>query len=737
MPNVVRTVARSTMINQYFEFCREEQCEPLSRSTLFKILEVRESSQRKSLQGLDNTAAEGAAGFQTVSRIIDDLEKGGGNKQWCNDAKRRLRDSKQYLKTEYPVHCKPDESTCADHCRKFALSDGCDLDFQVKCTHQHNESCNQCESLKTVLNEVEAEIRGSSWNPYSQEHQEDLLYDFDQARSDIQEWKAHILRSINQDEAKQDALKIEDSSSALIVMDWAMKFLQLKYREKQSDWYGKRGLSWHISTVISFNASSGSLQLKSYAHLFDSCQQDWFAVCSVIENLLKVVKNENPAINSVYLRSDGAGCYHNNSLIAAVRDVGERAVVRVLRYDFSEPQHGKDVCDRILCPMKASIRRYCNEGHDIITADDMRTALSERNVRGTSACVCLVDASKKTLDVQNVDGFSSYSNFAYETSGVRVWKAYGIGPGKLIPFDGLFKRHQNPTDLVVLKDFFPFKDTRSYKQSASATSTAKEGLFPCPESGCLLVFEKFSDFEAHLDVGDHTTANIKIESSYDKLRREWAEKFSSVEQERKTTSANNSTATQVKSTSSKCELPLGWALQKSRRGATRFSAKVKEYLTTKFDVGEKTGNKADPTQVASDMRNAKDENNSRLFRREEWLTKSQVRGFFSRLVAARRRRGNEDIDTNDAYAEEEEEEREKLLADIASELSPQHPICYDTYDLCEYVKENKLNKFNVTMLKTILLNFDVTINARDRKKDLLQKLSCFVGECECFLSDNN
>ena len=37
MPNVVRTVARSTMINQYFEYCKEEQLEPLSRSTLFKI----------------------------------------------------------------------------------------------------------------------------------------------------------------------------------------------------------------------------------------------------------------------------------------------------------------------------------------------------------------------------------------------------------------------------------------------------------------------------------------------------------------------------------------------------------------------------------------------------------------------------------------------------------------------------------------------------------------------------
>ena len=31
------------------------------------------------------------------------------------------------------------------------------------------------------------------------------------------------------------------------------------------------------------------------------------------------------------------------------------------RYDFSEPQSGKDVCDRIISPMKGAIRRYCNE----------------------------------------------------------------------------------------------------------------------------------------------------------------------------------------------------------------------------------------------------------------------------------------------------------------------------------------------------------------------------------------
>ena len=123
MPNVVRTVTRSTMISQYIQFCQKEECEPLSRSTLFKILEVREASQRKSLQGLDNTAANGSAAFQTVERIVYELEKGGLAKQWCTEVKGKLKDAKRYLKIGYSVHCKPETAACPDHCRKFALSD--------------------------------------------------------------------------------------------------------------------------------------------------------------------------------------------------------------------------------------------------------------------------------------------------------------------------------------------------------------------------------------------------------------------------------------------------------------------------------------------------------------------------------------------------------------------------------------------------------------------------------------
>ena len=100
-----------------------------------------------------------------------------------------------------------------------------------------------------------------------------------------------------------------------------------------------------------------------------------------------------------------------------------------------------------------------------------------------------------------------------------------------------------------------------------------------------MIFEKFSDLEAHSDVGDHTPGKPKVEFTFDKLRREWAQKFSTVDQVKESASSDCRTATSSESAGFiSCELPLGWALPSPRRGAPRFSAKVKEYLTAKFDI---------------------------------------------------------------------------------------------------------------------------------------------------------
>ena len=65
--------------------------------------------------------------------------------------------------------------------------------------------------------------------------------------------------------AKQDALRHMDTSEAIIVM----KFQQLRFREKQSEWFGKRGLSWRISSVISKATNKKDVEVESFAHLFD------------------------------------------------------------------------------------------------------------------------------------------------------------------------------------------------------------------------------------------------------------------------------------------------------------------------------------------------------------------------------------------------------------------------------------------------------------------------------------
>ena len=79
---------------------------PLSTRTLYKILEVREVSQRGSLQGLDNIATDGAAGFATLEKIEDELKSLGAESEWCVQSKTTLKACKRYLKTQYPVNCR-------------------------------------------------------------------------------------------------------------------------------------------------------------------------------------------------------------------------------------------------------------------------------------------------------------------------------------------------------------------------------------------------------------------------------------------------------------------------------------------------------------------------------------------------------------------------------------------------------------------------------------------------------
>ena len=355
MPNVVRTVARCTIINQYMEHCKENGFQPISRSTMWRVLDVQEASQRKSLRGLDNTAAEGADGFKDLLRIIDELERVGAEKDWCAQVRKRLRESKLYLKITYRDHCREDDSCCGDHCRVYALSDVSDTDYQKACSHSHDKTCEDCEKLKSVVEDVKGTVSKYA-TQLGTVLAEDHLYEANSAASKIFEWKAHVLRAENQDQCKRQILNSLKGDEVFIVVDWAMKFMAMKFREKQSEWFAKRGINWHVSSIVLRQGEN--LEVTCYVHILNTCRQDWFAVLSILENLVLTIKSRHPGIKRAFLRSDEAGCYHNSKLVSSLQDLGHRQGIELVRYDHSEPQSGKDMCE-ILKVMMLSLPKIC------------------------------------------------------------------------------------------------------------------------------------------------------------------------------------------------------------------------------------------------------------------------------------------------------------------------------------------------------------------------------------------
>ena len=268
------------------------------------------------------------------------------------------------------------------------------------------------------------------------EDRDDLVYTFQQACQSIESWKARQLRSIQQDKPKTSVLENLDTTSVLITQDWAMKFLPQKYRETQADWFAKRGISWHISVVVRKLAEM--LQHQAFVHIVENCSQDSDVVVSIIRHTLQGLKKEHPEISTAFLRQDNAGCYHSVTMLAACRLMEEATGIKVERVDFSDPQGGKGPCDRRAATIKAHVLRYINEGHDVVTPDDLRKAiLSHGGVRGVR--VTLIDSRKQhpTSLQGKLEGVSNLNNFYYGEECMTAWKAFDVGEGKVIPWSQL------------------------------------------------------------------------------------------------------------------------------------------------------------------------------------------------------------------------------------------------------------------------------------------------------------
>ena len=386
------------------------------------------------------------------------------------------------------------------------------------------------------------------------------------------------------------------------------------------------------------------------------------------------------------------------------------------------------------------MRIYLNAGNDIETPEQMRDAiLSSGGVPGVNVALCETVQVPKVLS-SKIEGISQLSNVEYKEEGLLVWRAYGIGDGKLIPTDKLHcpSLSDLPTLTGVTRSyssaFTSVKERRikaSVRDPDPPVNMEEEGsnaaIFSCPEEGCVKTFMRYSSMQRHLDCGKHQRAVER----YTLLDRAAVGYAQTLEGQCEDVPELDAVA---EPPSSHDVLPKGWALRSSASRRCRFTYKQKKYLTEKFQQGERSGRKSDPASVASSMMSAVDSQGKRMFSSEEFLTASQVVGFFSRLAAKKSLFGNDDYLEEDIECATQEANIEELTNEVSRELFPGHPIMWDKHNLCEMTSAGKLNttKLSVANLRDICAELDIAVDVSiKRKQPYADKIEEYCQICRC------
>ena len=213
---VIRTIIPSKIISQYMAHCEEQEFEPASERSLFRMLEICSASMQKSLYGLDNITAEGGEAFDSLLSVIEMLMDNVEEEHWGQTMQQAMNEVKRYLKTDFKAHVGRNENN-SDHCSLHALSEPVNIDFSGECLHGHDTQCDRCDSLERELTEVAKKIDEAD---ITEDQRARMKFESKECARAVHAWKSHLIRSVNQEEAKQDALSQLDEETCLRLPDY-------------------------------------------------------------------------------------------------------------------------------------------------------------------------------------------------------------------------------------------------------------------------------------------------------------------------------------------------------------------------------------------------------------------------------------------------------------------------------------------------------------------------------------
>jgi hypothetical protein len=351
-PKLIRKKVKQQIKRDYMEYY-PDQADRLGITSFDKLLKALTATDMKAKAAVDY--ASGVLlydNFMMIRKIVSASEQAGNLISFVDAME-------AYLKGNYEKHLLTCVATNPDNA----------FDENKTTTI----SCDICSMVHKGMSHIKQSVDGIHHK---------LLED---CSHKIKLYQTHRIRVANQRTSINTIMDSLTNTQALLVMDFKMKFEAEYYREKTTDFYGKKGSSWHGTMIYSRytdrQKSDSRKELEPhhityYDHISSSnSKQDWKAVLSYFEATLMRMKQDLPHVNTIYIQSDNARCYKTPGLLFGMFVVCQKHNVKLISFIHSGIQDGKGPIDGHFAVGMKHVIRYVNGGNNVVTSLDLIDAL--------------------------------------------------------------------------------------------------------------------------------------------------------------------------------------------------------------------------------------------------------------------------------------------------------------------------------------------------------------------------
>ena len=415
IPLIQRTMSKQSIIDS---FKRKFPSHGMANKDFNHIIKFLAPSRDKILGALDTcTEINGRQNFVTMRLLLKKfagvIEGDEALSHMCQEAEQLLNFNEVFLKSgnglkaaEHLGGCLDQCHECdeANHCMFYLLGkrdpDAVEEEGALSCGHKHSGSCLECNGLLDLVGKI-AEITDYIDEKKFQtlQRREGSVYDWpayiglgERRPPEINKlWVAmgacvsrylhyfgHRVRLINEDnwEPWVIAQLKEDPTMFAIECDWAMKYLSVKYREMQSDFFGKRGILWFGARVMWYDQREGRLKHYFTNQISPDSVEDSYSSVEQVTATLKFHRDNYSGLRheKFHLRTDGAGYFTSADFTGRLPYTHLEIGYKCLSHHKGECGGGKCSVDANFGCSKAAVDDLIltSKGRwDVLTANDL------------------------------------------------------------------------------------------------------------------------------------------------------------------------------------------------------------------------------------------------------------------------------------------------------------------------------------------------------------------------------